>query len=97
MDVRFLCRFAVPAERAVREIDVDAESFIERLPNICDLLALRDGVRRDEGRVNFRAREILRGLEIPARDVIDFSGLLVRLARLVDVRREHVSFLLLRL
>ena len=44
MNLRFFYGFAVPAECLMCKVDVNAEAFIERLPDDGDELALCDGI-----------------------------------------------------
>ena len=97
MHVRLDAGLAVPAESSVRKVDMNAETFIQRLPNAGDLFALRDAVCGHQRCAYLRTLHHLGGFPVPARNIVDFSGGLVGLALFVHIERKDVLFLLLAL
>ena len=70
MHRRRIARITLPPERAIRKIDMR----VEHLPQRRNLLALRDGVGRDECGARLRPdHEIRRALE-PTADVIEIAA-----------------------
>ena len=67
--------FIAPAERVVREVDVEAQ-LGDWVPNVGHLLALADGVRGDERRPYGMGAHELRRLDEPAGDVVDVADVL---------------------
>ena len=72
--MRFLHSFAIPTERAVREIEVDARRE-ERLPKNRYLHTLRNRISRDECSMNICPSHILRRFFVPARDIIEIANI----------------------
>ena len=58
MDVRRAARLAAPAERPVRERDLQPEAIEQDGPELRDLLALADRIGRDEADPNPASRRV---------------------------------------
>ena len=75
------------------EVDVDAEAVIEGFPDTGHLLPLGDGVGGHKGGPDGGILHILGRFEIPAGDVVNFSGGLIGLSFFIHINGQNILFL----
>ena len=75
MNVSYIVlQLTVPHERLMSEINFNLPTFIQRLEDRRDLLALRDRVRSDECGLGHLVLNVLRRNREPARDIINLAA-----------------------
>src|SRR5260370_907996 len=71
MDVGFAAGVATPGEGAMSKGNFQAETIEKKRPELCNLFALCDGIRRDKTDASFTALNIFARLEKPCGDVVE--------------------------
>lgn len=79
------------------KVNMDTETLIKRFPNARHLFTLRDRVGRNKSGSDVRILHQLCSFEIPASNIVNFSGSFIRLAFFINVDCKNICFLLFAL